>query len=157
VEPAGPPPQLDPEFATTGAPTADLLPATIPPQAYLRILANPFLGFAGFVIWLRVLIWVAREMGRNPDLTGPLAPIIFVVFVACLWLLPGLFQFHCLDCGRTGRLARWRHHICPISAARRIAGAPRTFRGPPPFVQVILWLWGLVIVGLWANAHDWHW
>jgi hypothetical protein len=157
VEPAGPPPpQRDPEFDAGAAGPAELVPPVISPESYLRILANPFLGFAGFVLWLACLLWAVREMSRNPDLNGPLAPIVFVVFVAFLWLLPGLFQFHCLDCGRTGRLSRWRQHVCPPSSARRIAGQPRILRGPTPLGQIILWLWGLLLVGLWANAHGWH-
>jgi hypothetical protein len=157
VEPAGPPPQRDPEFDAGGADPGHALPDGINPGDYLRILANPFLGFAGLVAWLGLFLWAVRKLGRNPDLFGPLAPFVFVVFVACLWILPGLFHFHCLDCGRTGRLSRWRRHVCPPSVARRIAGQPRAFRGPTPFVQVILWLWLLMLAGLWANARGWSW
>ena len=46
-----------------------------------------------------------------------LASLVLVVF---------LFQYHCLDCGATGRLSRWRDHACDRRvAARRRHGSTR--------------------------------
>jgi hypothetical protein len=156
VEPALPPPSRDPEFVPGPAAPGELLPSPINPHLYLRVIANPFLGFAGLLGWLGLLILVFRKLGRMPELFGPLAPAVVVAFAVLLWLMPGLFQYHCLDCGRTGRLSRWREHSCVRSNWRRAAGRPRPLRGPPPFVQVILWLWGLLMLALWADSHGWR-
>ncbi len=169
VEPAGPetPPPLDiesgphspplpsplrdPEFASTTATsieTGDLIPSGIAPEYYIRLIANPFLGFAGLVGWLMGLIWVFGQLRQNLEMIGPMSPIIFAVLLACLALLPGLFQYQCLDCGRSGRMSEWRRHACPSSALRRLTGRPRRLRGPPPPIQVVLWLWFLLMAGL---------
>lgn len=151
----------DPEFATgTGMmlEPADIQQAAIAPENYLRVVANPFLGFAGLVGWLIVLLWTFRSLGKNPHLIGPITPLIAAVFLGCLWLLPGLFHYHCLDCGQTGRLSRWRRHACTTSVLRRMQSRPRWLRGPTPPIQVILWLWLLlttaVVLG-WMGV-DWR-
>src|SRR5262245_51062076 len=99
--------------------------------------------------WLYLLVLVFQKLRRIPALFGPLAPAVVLAFAVLLWLIPGLFQYHCLDCGRIGRLSRWREHTCVRSSWRRAAGRPRLFRGPPPLVQVVLWLWGLLTLALW--------
>jgi hypothetical protein len=152
VEPALPPPPRDPEFDLGPAAPGGLITPPINPHLYLRIVANPFLGFAGLLGWLYLLVLVFRELRRIPELFGPLAPVVVLAFAMLLWLVPGLFHYHCLDCGRTGRLSRWREHMCARSNWRRAAGRPRRLRGPPPFVQVVLWLWGLLILGLWVKS-----
>jgi hypothetical protein len=141
----------DPEFATATATMlepGDLDEAMIAPESYLRVVANPFLGFAGLAGWLIALVWVFRHLRENPHLIGPIAPFIAAVFLGCLWLIPGLFQFHCLDCGRSDRLSRWRRHTCPTSALRRLQGRPRRLRGPTPPGQVLLWLWLILTLGI---------
>jgi hypothetical protein len=145
-------PQRDPEFGSQ-VEYRDHTHALIAPERYLRILANPFLALAGMVGWVWLLIRAFGKLRANPDLMGPLAPIIVVLLVA-IWLgvIPRLFQFHCLDCGTTGRMARWREHICRESTVRRLAGRPRWLRGPTPFFQCILWMW-LALAFLWL-AHD---
>jgi hypothetical protein len=151
LEPHGPPAQRDPEFVS-GTGLATTPGPLIAPEDYLRILANPFLGLAGFVLWVLGLRWVLLLFRRNPDLIGPLAPILVVLFVFALFgLVPALLQYHCLDCGQTGRLGRWRSHQCLPSQLRRAAGRPRWVRGPSPFVQNILWLWGLLMLALIAR------
>jgi hypothetical protein len=157
LEPLAPSPQRDPEF-DAGPPLApDSLATPIAPESYLRVLANPFLMFVGGVAWLMLGRWVLGLLRRNPDLIGPLSPILVVLLLACLWLLPGLSQFHCLDCGGTGRLGRWRRHVCPVSVQRRLGGEPRRLRGPTPFAQVLLWLWALLAAGVLVARHLPRW
>lgn len=152
----------DPEFASTTSTIlepGDIAPSGIEPERYLRLVGNPFLGFAGFIAWLLALRWVFHTMRQNPQLIGPLAPFIVAVFLGCLWLIPGLFQYHCLDCGRGGRMSRWRVHACPASSIRRIAGTPRRLRGATPPVQVVLWLWLLLTAAIFLPqiGLDWRW
>lgn len=150
-----PPPSRDPDFGAAPTAPGELLPSPLNPHLFLRVVANPFLGFAALLAWVYLLIVVFRELRRMPELLGPLAPAVVVVFAAMLWLSPSLFQFHCLDCGCTGRLSRWREHSCLRSSWRRSSGRPRRMRGPPPLVQVVIWLWVLVLAAIWAGAHGW--
>lgn len=156
MEPALPPPQRDPEFGAAGAGPGELLPDPVNPHLYLRIVANPFLGLAGLVGWLILLRLVLLKLRRIPELFAPLLPAVVVVFLALLWITPALFHFHCLDCGRTGRLSRWRLHSCPRSSWRRASGRARRLRGPTPFVQIVLWLWALLTLALIAGSHGWR-
>ncbi len=67
-----------------------------------------------------------------------------------LGLVGYLLQYHCLDCGATGRLFRWKWHACPSVRARQQTGRPRRFRGPNPVLQTVLWVYilmGLAILG----------
>ena len=148
MEPVGLPAPPDPDFqATVPAPLIELDHS---PESYLRLVANPFLGLFGLIVWLGALDWIVVKGGA-----GPFGLLALVLTLASLGLLPALFQYHCLDCGATGRLSRWRKHICPRSAARRFAGRPRRLRGPTPPVQVVLWLWGLMALTLLAHAFGW--
>jgi hypothetical protein len=120
----------------------------VSPGDYLRILSNPFLGLLGLLGWFVVVRWLIAALRRSPELTVPLSPILVVLVVAALFgLTPALFQYHCLDCGATGRLSRWRTHLCPASNLRRQSGRHRWLRGPSPFVQNIIWFW-LVLTAL---------
>ena len=121
-------------------------------EEHLRILVNPFLAIFGFLIWLAALRGVLSA-GLNRDMMGPLIPVIGLVFIASLWWLKGLLRFHCLDCGTTDRLSRWRRHACGPSIDRQMAGRRSWLRPPPPFVQFILWLWVLLLIGLAAMTH----
>jgi hypothetical protein len=136
----------DPDFQPAVAPPRVAVADDAAPEDYLRILANPFLAFCGFALWLKALIALLGQK-TNRDLYGPLAPIIAIVFLAALWGLRSLLQYHCLDCGATGRYVNWREHECLRSLERRYMGAYRRWRGPSPFIQLILWLWALLILG----------
>jgi hypothetical protein len=97
------------------------------------LVANPFLGLVGLVAWFAaVRTWVFNE-------TPSLSTIVLCGLGAVLVVRP-LFQYHCLDCGRTGRLTRWREHACERVIARYLAGRPRRLRGPTPGVQTFLWI-----------------
>ena len=87
------------------------------PSEYQRLVANPFLA----VFWLIVLVrasharpWPSRSLLASSG--SPLA--------ACS-ALGYLLQYHCLDCGPTGLLFRWRSHACPTRLARQQTGRAR--------------------------------
>ncbi len=65
-----------------------------------------------------------------------LAAVVLVVF---------LLQYHCLDCGATGRLTRWRDHLCGPVRLRSQAGGPLRVRGLSPVAQTVLWFYVLII------------
>ena len=155
MEPLGLPPQRDPDF-TSGTALAPLPGPLIVPEDYLRIIANPFLGLAGLVGWWLAVRWIVSLFRKNPDLMGPLAPILAILLLATLCgVVPALFQYHCLDCGQTGRLSRWHSHLCLAAQLRKNSGRTRSFRGPTPFFQNILWLWITLTVGIIARANGW--
>jgi hypothetical protein len=144
---AGPPPATrDPEFASGLSNAVEAgRGELIDPCDYLRLVANPFLGLLGLAVWFSSLRWVIGVLRKSPELIGPLTPILAALFLASLALVGGLFQYHCLDCGGTGRLGRWPEHRCPISSQRRREGRSRWLRGPTPPVQVLLWLIALAV------------
>lgn len=116
---------------------AEIVARRDPTTEALRVLANPFLAIAavfGLVWWVREGLVGTSQMVRV---------LLFAGFVpVALWLL----QFHCLDCGETGRLLAWKRHLCPAVAERRVRGVVRRFRGPHPLIQTFLWLWVFAIV-----------
>jgi hypothetical protein len=106
------------------------------PEEYQRLVANPFLAVLGLIAWSQALRYAYNV--RDPLLLlGVALSLPGVVF---------LLQYHCLDCGRTGLLIRWRRHACERVVARRIADRPRRVRGPNPSIQVVLW--GYLLLGL---------
>ena len=136
----------DPEF---GSHRPGLLPGGLDgePEAYLRLIANPFLGLLYLVTWL-IFLYKA-VIG---EFAGPLTPMLVVVLVTALGLVPYFMQYHCLDCGATGRLLRWRKHLCHRALARKESGQRRRIRGPTPPLQIVLWLWGLVALAMLLNT-----
>jgi hypothetical protein len=141
-------PPADPEFRShrPGLLASDL---DGEPEAYLRLVANPFLALLYLVAWLVALYESVIE-----GFGWPLTPMLVVSLLAGLGLVPFLMEYHCLDCGRTGRLTRWQKHLCPHSLARREAGRRRRLRGPSPPVQVALWLCVVMGLALVINALD---
>ena len=86
----------------------------------LRLIVNPFLAVLGWVIAL-VIIRV------GPAKTNP---YLFLTGLGLLWVPLFLFQYHCLDCGKTELVTRvlegiaalrWRH--------ARESGTVRRFPG----------------------------
>src|SRR4051794_26234353 len=85
---------------------------------YQRLVANPFLAVIGAIGWIAFLRFSLDERNlRN-----------FFLAFAGVWLILFLFQYHCLDCGRTANLWGWKKHCCERVEARRLAGGPRRFR-----------------------------
>lgn len=139
-------PSNDPEF---GSLRSGLLAGSLDdePEAYLRLIANPFLAFAYFVFWLIMLYQTILG-----GFAGPLSPMLVAILIAALGLVPMLMQYQCLDCGGSGRLTRWRKHVCHVSIARRDSGRRRRMRGPTPPNQVLLWFWFVIAAALAINA-----
>jgi hypothetical protein len=109
------------------------------PQEYQRLVANPFLGVFGLIVGLGAFE-KAIEWQQFPLLVLALAVLISVAF---------LLHYHCLDCGSTGLLLRWKSHACERVRARQQANQVRRFRGPNPAFQTILWgylLFGVAIL-----------
>ncbi|MGE3821996.1 MAG: hypothetical protein AB7I30_21490 [Isosphaeraceae bacterium] len=104
--------------------------ADVFPERYLRLVANPFLAFLGMVIWFGLTSWVLR--GKRIDLFFPV--------LGSFLLIPLLLQFHCLDCGGTGHVSRWRDHDCLAVRLRRERNRPRWLRGPSPVTQTVFWM-----------------
>jgi hypothetical protein len=129
VDPLPPSPIHDPDLdPPRGLRTG--LPRTPPfPQEFQRLIANPFLA----LFWLVLLFTILRQALSVKSL--PLVAITILGLVVAGYLL----QFHCLDCGATGRLFKWKEHACPSVVARQQAGRVRRFRGPNPYLQTILW------------------
>jgi hypothetical protein len=144
LPPAGRDPEFDPVLNTEG------LELDHSPESYQRLVANPFLGFFAIILWLGALYTLFLGY------LGPFTPMAALLLMSSLALLPPLFQFHCLDCGATGRLSGWRRHMCPSVAERRLEGRVRHLRGPAPPIQILLWLWVLMALIVAAAAFDLH-
>jgi len=131
-----PPATSDPEFQPVASSRVEPAPEA---GEYRRILVNPFLGFLATALWVRAVFVIAHAetiLGLPQTVTAPL-------WCASIWLIPRLFRFHCLDCGRSGRLWRWKEHVCPTVAERVASGRTRTVRGPSPWVQLLIWVYVL--------------
>jgi hypothetical protein len=119
------------------------------PEDYLRIVANPFLAF--FVLAAAIgVLFVPASMTFANNLKGVLVPLLFIT---ALLLHTRFYQYHCLDCGTTGRLTRWKSHSCPLSDERRRLGRKRRLRGPTPAIQVIAWIYVVCMVAVIVQAH----
>jgi hypothetical protein len=118
------------------------------PQETMRLLANPFLTVSLFFFGLWSAVVAERYKNIHILLLG-----VIVVFTSV-----GFLHYHCLDCGTTGFLFRWRRHECERVLVRRINGQVRRWRGPNPTAQTILWGYALLIVSIlagiaWRFAH----
>ncbi|HEX8200575.1 MAG TPA: hypothetical protein VF590_08810 [Isosphaeraceae bacterium] len=142
------PVERDPEFRPL-VPVRQLV-EDLEPGFYHRIVANPFLGLLGILAWFGTLSALLHA-----GFDHVIVPVLVALVLLSALGLPWLFQYHCLDCGKTGSLRLWRRHICPRVAERHFAGRPRRFRGPPPSVQVVLWLYVLLMILLALNALGW--
>lgn len=141
-----PPLRSDPEFRPVHSDRS--LPTVIDPAVYRRVLVNPFLGFLASAVWLGLLrLTLILEDTDSPGRV----PMLGLLIVSA-WFLPRLFRFQCLDCGRTGRMSRWKSHVCPTVALRIVQGRPLRFRGPGPLVQMMIWGGVLAFVLMMARA-----
>ncbi len=116
--------ELDPQPQRPAGPDRN----TVVP--FQRLVVNPFLAVLVFVII--VALWreaVTRRM-----------PALFQLGVGLLIVDVFLVQFHCLDCGATGWLLRYRRHACPPVLFRWQHAEWRRFRGPGVRLQLAAWL-----------------
>jgi hypothetical protein len=141
------PPHRDEEFRRPRGPTAAYDP-TLPIEAYQRLVANPFLGLLGFLLWIFALRWLGYELG--PALPWPLHMAVF----AAGGLILLLFQYHCLDCGASGSLFRWHRHECEAVLERRRDGRPCRVRMSFT-LQFMLWVFFLVLLVTALRAGGW--
>jgi hypothetical protein len=126
---------LDPQ------PRRSLDPAHVSIAPYQRLIVNPFLAVLVFVIIVAIALYAIRT-----EILG-----LFPFLVILVLLDPFLVQYHCLDCGATGWLIRYRKHGCPTVVARFQLGEHRRFRGPSVKLQLVGWLVSLAaaaVVGL---------
>jgi len=110
------------------------LPPRVPFESlpeYQRILVNPFLGI---LIWLAMFALI-RDGVRNRSL------LQFLMGLSLLFVGFFCHQFHCLDCGRTGWLFRFRRHACPSVVARYENREVRRSRIPNVPTQVMIWFY----------------
>ncbi len=115
---------LDPQ------PRRSLDPARVSIGPYQRLIVNPFLSVLVFVI----IIAIARAALQTETL-GVFPFLVFLILADVF-----LVQYHCIDCGATGWLLRYRRHGCPTIVSRFQRGELRRFRGPSVRLQLVLWL-----------------
>ena len=132
--PARPAPLYDPEFHS-GRPGAAPTIRTVLPEDHQRIIANPFLALSG--AWT---CFSAVAFGGRHGIA-----VLVVLGIIGLPVTVLLLHYHCLDCGQTGWLFRWRSHVCDAILTRRRAGRPRRCPWPNPSSQLLIWF--VVIVG----------
>jgi hypothetical protein len=97
---------------------------------FQRLVVNPFLAVLVFIII--VALWREGVTRRSPAL--------FQLGVGLVLVDVFLLQYHCLDCGATGWLLRYRRHACPTVMLRWQRGEWRRFRGPGVKLQLVAWL-----------------
>ncbi len=125
------PPTIDPEFDPSPGPRVRL--RDFHRIDHQRLVVNPFLAVVGLVGLLRLAVGL---------LNSPM-PGLAALLLLPLAVTPYLIHFHCLDCGATGSYPRRRHHDCPQSRGRVLAGRPSRLPFPTAQVQVIAWAWAL--------------
>jgi hypothetical protein len=102
---------------------------------YQRLVANPFLAVLGLIVWYAAVRVTVQA--RRLDL--------FFLALLSLSLVIFLFQYHCLDCGATGRLVHWRGHVCERIRLRAGSGQPRRFPALSPVAQTLGWIYLLAV------------
>jgi len=98
---------------------------------YQRIVVNPLLGV---LAWLAMIALLNAGV-RSRSLT------LFLIGLSLLFLGLLFQQFHCLDCGATGWLFRYRSHACPKIVARYQDREVRRFRLPNVTTQITIWIY----------------
>jgi hypothetical protein len=106
-------------------------------ETYQRFIANPLLTVLDGL--LAFLLIRAGLQTRNLAL--------FLTGIGLLFLAIPLLQFHCLDCGATGWLLRYRRHACPPVVVRWQSRESLRFRGPGVLAQLLAWL-GVLAAGI---------
>jgi hypothetical protein len=113
---------------------------------YQRLVANPFLGLVALGFWLLAAGYAILEVRGLPLVAA------LVLLFASGFFFRYLFHYHCLDCGATGLLQRYRRHSCLSVQDRYRTGRRRRLRLPNPILQFVLWIYVLVALAmLFAN------
>ncbi len=120
-------------------------PPGYPLAPYQRLIANPFLA-VGVLLGAFGLIVNAVHRGNLALFSGAFGLLLST---------PLFLQYHCLDCGCTGHVARASRHACEIVDLRLLSGHSRTVRGPTPANQTKLWAIVLfpILLIIWSEVH----
>jgi hypothetical protein len=94
-----------------------------------RIVVNPFLAVLGWVAVFGIIRRSIQIKSMPLFLAGD-----GLLLAACL-----LLQFHCLDCGATGWLLRYKKHACSAVVMRAQNLVTRRFRAPGVKAQLVAW------------------
>jgi len=100
---------------------------------YQRIVVNPLLGV---LAWMAMTALLSAGV-RSRSLT------LFLIGLSLLFVGFFLPQFHCLDCGATGWLFRYRSHACPKVVARYQDREAGRFGVPNVATQITIWFYVL--------------
>jgi hypothetical protein len=146
-----PPDQVPPERDLEFRPSPNLLygGGVGRVEDYMRLVANPFLGIFGIVVWCAVMYLFLRIDSFVA------IPLLALWSIGGVRFLPALFHYHCRDCGSSGPLFHWRQHTCPAILDRIRVGRPRRLRGPTPVTQVVLWFYILVGFVIFITSAGW--
>jgi hypothetical protein len=101
----------------------------VDPRDHQKLVVNPFLAVLTLIVIVHAGNWL---------LNSSYAPLLMMM-VAPIVLLPQLIQYHCLDCGTTGRYPRRNRHACPTIVSRWENHQSTDF--PSPRGQLIAWGW----------------
>jgi hypothetical protein len=127
VEATRRPPTADPDFDPPSVSTVRL--RDFDPPEHQRLVVNPFLAVFGLVVLRHLALWLCSDS----------VPVATFMTLSLMFLLPTLIQYHCLDCGKTGRFSRRDQHACPAILARWREGRPSRF--PSIGMQLVVWGW----------------
>ena len=100
------------------------------------MVADPFLALVGLMVGVA---------GVRQAVAARVLPLLVFSLIVVAGSV-ALIHYHCLDCGRTGWIFRWRRHACERVVERQLAGMVRRFRGPNPTLQLVVWVY--VLIGL---------
>jgi hypothetical protein len=136
VEATRRPQTADPDFDPPPVSTVRL--KDFDPLEHQRLVVNPFLAVFGLVVLRYFTLWLFWES----------VAIATLVTLCLMGLLPTLIQYHCLDCGKTGRYSRRGQHACPAVLNRWREGRPSRFPLPSSGTQLVVWVWLIGSVAL---------
>ena len=136
-------PPSDPEFTPQGPGEPGDLPR---PDAeavrfYQRFVANPFLSVVVFTLGYSLSKWMIRHDWPQTLTIGSILATVLGPFF--------FLQYHCVDCGGSGRF-RWREHACRPVRERWARGDLGATGWPSPSRQLAAWLLVALVLGLFA-------
>jgi hypothetical protein len=112
------------------APRRSRDPASVSIAPFQRLVVNPFLTVLLLVIIVAILRFATQTQNTA----------LFQIGIGLILVDVLLVQYHCLDCGATGWLIRYRKHGCPTVVTRFQRGEWRRFRGPSVKLQLAGWI-----------------
>ena len=114
-------------------------------EAHQRLIVNPFLAVFGLLIWM-LLFRFSVKFQRLDVFFGVVCGGILLVF------LP---EYHCLDCGQTGRLLNSKTHVCERVEIRSLDDGLSSTIWPSTHFQVVVWGFVLVIGAVFVVLSRW--